>query len=389
MKNRRRVVLVSPDYPPPLSAGSAVYFYNLAENATEPMDILTAPLPAGMQDVSSRRHGVIHSRFLVRGNDATSIRLFLMYLYLFFWALKIGVWRRYELVVFFTSVIGNGFFSVLFRLLRVRIISFILAEEIPMARKAPGLKGMLKRLCIKGYSWANAFISNCDFATAILIRMGIDSNRICMIPSPVAHKKICSDFTKRHLRRNGCYEILTVARLAKHKGVHLIIDALDILRQDIPDIHLTVVGDGTEKCSLMDQVSSKGLERHVTFTGAIFDDEKISLLYNSCDLFVLANIMLENGNCDGTPNVLIEASAHGKPVIAGIEGGTSSAVVDGVTGYLLDPRDISLLSKVMKNLLLDRELAARLGTNGRRKVEEEHNPVKAGLRFSTFLRQVA
>jgi len=388
VKDGNKLVLVNPDYPPPLFGGGGVYLFNLVDNSPDPFDIMAAPLPVGMREMSSPRHKVIRSRFLVRSDDPTTLQLFIMYLYLFFWVLRIGILREYKLVVFFTSAIGNGFFSALLRLLRIKIVGITLAEEIPLARRARGWKGMLKRLCIKGYPCADGFISNCDFAKDILLDLGVDADRICVIPSPICHSKYRPGPTESNPRRDGRYEVLTVGRLVKRKGVHLVIEAIDILRAEVPNVHLTVVGDGAEMAALMEQVERRGLQGQVTFRGAMYDDEELSRVYNSCDLFVLANLMLEDGNCEGTPNVLIEASAHRKPVIAGVEGGTSSAVKDGVTGYLIDPRDVRTMAGVMKNTLLDRELAARLGAAGRRKVEEEHDPVKAGHQFSAFLRHV-
>jgi len=299
----------------------------LIENCEHDFDILTAPLPEGENEISSPQHRIIRKDFLVSSHNPTSFQLFKMYLYLAFFAIKIGVKREYDLVVFYTSAIGNGFFSLLFRVLNVRVILMAFAEEITLAEKAPGLKGALKRFFMKnGYPYAYGFVSICHFAKDLIARMGVDEERICVIPTPILPSK---NLPTSHDNNREGYEILSVGRLIRRKGFNYLIDAVDMIKEDIPDVHFTIVGDGDEMEPLVNQVKTSGLSENVTFAGPIYDDAKMSQMYSQCDLFVLANLMLENGDCEGSPNVLIEASAHGKPVIGGREGGTATAVDEG------------------------------------------------------------
>ena len=73
---------------------------------------------------------------------------------------------------------------------------------------------------------------------------------------------------------------------------------------------------------------------------------------------------------EGLPLVVLEAMAHGKPVVATPVGGTPELVTDGETGLLVPPRDPQALAAALQRLLEDAELSRRLGEAGRRRVEE-------------------
>ena len=68
----------------------------------------------------------------------------------------------------------------------------------------------------------------------------------------------------------------------------------------------------------------------------------------------------------------LEANACEKPVIGGDSGGVSDAIVDGETGFIVDPTDPGQIAEKTIRLLSDRELADRMGKNGRRRVEKEY-----------------
>ena len=103
-------------------------------------------------------------------------------------------------------------------------------------------------------------------------------------------------------------------------------------------------------------------------------------------LFVLANLMLENGDCEGAPNVLIEAASFGLPTIAGIEGGTSDVVDNNKTGVLINPRDTEMFSEQIISFLKNREKCNLYGKNGYLKATNSHNKKNAGKMFSDIIK---
>ena len=79
------------------------------------------------------------------------------------------------------------------------------------------------------------------------------------------------------------------------------------------------------------------------------------------------------GDAEGFGIVYLEANACGKPVIGGRSGGIPKAIVEDVNGLLVDPLNVRDISNSLIRLLHDKDLALKLGNNGRRRIEEELN----------------
>ena len=109
-----------------------------------------------------------------------------------------------------------------------------------------------------------------------------------------------------------------------------------------------------------DKVHSLGLESHFIFLGYRSD---IKELLNSFDIFVLPSLF------EGLPNVVLEAMACSKPVVATAVAGTPEAVIDGKTGYLVPSQNPEALAKALINLLEDEDLLEKMGREGRRRME--------------------
>jgi glycosyltransferase involved in cell wall biosynthesis len=86
-------------------------------------------------------------------------------------------------------------------------------------------------------------------------------------------------------------------------------------------------------------------------------------LYRDCDVVCLASLF------EGLPVSVLEAMAAGKPVVASRIPGIDEAVVDGVTGILVEPRNAEALSSAIRGLLHDPSLAARIGARARERAE--------------------
>ena len=98
--------------------------------------------------------------------------------------------------------------------------------------------------------------------------------------------------------------------------------------------------------------------------------------------------MLDNGDCEGAPNVLIEAAAFGLPTIAGLEGGTSDVVEDNETGLLLDPRNINNFSMKIIDFINDKAKCLEMGKKGYLKAHNSHTKEEAGSIFSSIINDI-
>jgi phosphatidylinositol alpha-1,6-mannosyltransferase len=222
---------------------------------------------------------------------------------------------------------------------------------------------------------SDGVIAISDFARQELKNFGLGEGKIFKLTPGVD--------TDRFKIEAGCFELkqnlqlcdkkvlLTAARLVRRKGIDLVIKAIAILREDFPDIVYLVIGRGKEEDNLRGLTSELGLKNKVIFVGEVTEEE-LPKYYNLCDIYVMPNIETrDEDNIEGFGISFIEASACGKPVIAGLTGGAGEAVIDGRTGILIDPRDTHRLAGAIARLLKNRDYAQGLGKNGRKMAEEE------------------
>ncbi len=165
--------------------------------------------------------------------------------------------------------------------------------------------------------------------------------------------------------------LLTVARLAAHKGIDTGLRILAALRDEAPDLRYAVVGSGVKQGELERLSRELGVADRVRFLTAV-PDADLPGIYNCAEVYLGASrpaeLMIE-----GFGIALTEASACGLPVIGGSAGGIPDAVRDGETGLLVDGSSPDAVLGAVRLLLRDRELARRLGAGGRRAVETFYN----------------
>lgn len=152
---------------------------------------------------------------------------------------------------------------------------------------------------------------------------------------------------------------LFVGRLVYYKGVEYLLRAATKANVD-----LLVVGDGILSSELKKVAQMLGIERRVEFVPQV-NREQLRLYFHACDFLVLPSI----ARSEFFGIVLLEAMVCGRPVITTELGtGTSWVNRDGETGLVVAPRDPDALARAMQELCSDRELARRLGEEGRRRV---------------------
>jgi glycosyltransferase involved in cell wall biosynthesis len=170
--------------------------------------------------------------------------------------------------------------------------------------------------------------------------------------------------------RDGVLRVLGVGRLVPKKGFDVFVDACGALvRRGVP-LRATIVGEPGEHAEEVDrQIARLGLTEKVRRLppmgqAALYEE------YRSATVFCLPCRILDNGDRDGIPNVLLEAMATGLPVVTTDVSGIPELVVDGVTGLLVPPDDPDATAAALYRLFADPELAIRLGRAGQAVVRE-------------------
>jgi glycosyltransferase involved in cell wall biosynthesis len=155
----------------------------------------------------------------------------------------------------------------------------------------------------------------------------------------------------------------TVMRINIEKGIVELVKAFEILSEKIPGLHLIVVGDydirNLPGKDVIDEIDSHPRIHHVGF------QKDIENYYAAMDIFVMPSY--REGFCKSN----IEASGMELPVVATDIVGCSESVKDGISGILVPPRAVKPLADAVEKLLTDKELAAKLGKQGRTRVENE------------------
>lgn len=171
----------------------------------------------------------------------------------------------------------------------------------------------------------------------------------------------------RSLRGEDTARILAVGRLVEKKGHETLLLAASLLRDRGLEFSLRLAGEGPEWSRLQRLVHELRLGDRVVFLGPLSESE-LRAEYEQADVFALPCRKLANGDQDGLPNVILEAMAHGLPVVSTRLDGIREAIVDGDSGLLADQDDPAGLAGQLARLIEDVELRERVGGAGRARV---------------------
>ena len=179
--------------------------------------------------------------------------------------------------------------------------------------------------------------------------------------------------------------VVSVGRLVHRKGQDYLIKAMPMVLARIPNAHLLIVGEGPYRSHLQTLVAKYQLDASVSFIGRIqFND----LPYYLCagDVFAMPSRSRFFGlEVEGLGIVYLEASACGLPVIAGASGGAPDALLEGVTGVVVNGRDTSAIAGAVIALLNDLGSAQKMGRAGREWITENWRWSIWSQRFNRIL----
>lgn len=195
----------------------------------------------------------------------------------------------------------------------------------------------------------------------------IKQEKVKVIPNGIDLSRFNFDMKKERERLFRKYslnpQIILIgvpARLVEAKGHIYLLQAIPEIVKAFPQVKFLFAGDGSEKEALKKLTSQLNLEDHVIFAGYI---KEIFQTMAGFDLLVLPSIS------EGFGGALAEGMALKKPIVATRVGGIPEVVEDQKTGLLVPPTDPHSLAQAIITLLQDKNLASRLGEEGRRRVE--------------------
>lgn len=184
----------------------------------------------------------------------------------------------------------------------------------------------------------------------------------------------------------GSPTIVCVGRLVLRKGQDKLIKALPIIKNEIPNVKLVIVGKGKLENKLKRLAKRLNVLENVVFVGRV-DYKELPKYFRLGDIFAMpSRSRLLGLEVEGLGIVYLEASASGIPVVGGISGGAPDAVLVGETGYVADGRDASDIAKHIIYLLKDLNHAKELGANGRKWAETNWSWKLWGQRFEEVLK---
>jgi 1,4-alpha-glucan branching enzyme len=158
--------------------------------------------------------------------------------------------------------------------------------------------------------------------------------------------------------------IAFVGRLARVKGVHVMLEAIPAVAQVCPNARFVLAGDGDMRPALEKRAHELGVAERVRFIGHIAGKVLATFLH-AADMVVVPSLYEPLGM------VALEAMACARPVIATETGGLKEIVQPGATGTTVPPNDPQALSQAIVQLLFNQEAAKALGEQAKEHVQRE------------------
>ncbi len=171
--------------------------------------------------------------------------------------------------------------------------------------------------------------------------------------------------------RNG-KNILMVGRFVEKKGFEYGLRGFaEVVRSGF-DCTLNIIGSGDLRSRYDEIIKEAGIEDNVKFLG-VMDHDKVLETMEKMDILVAPSVIAANGDRESGLIVAKEASARFVPVIGTLHGGIPEIIDHEKTGFLVDERNPEQIAKYLEILLSDDDLRREMGSNGRKKMEQEYN----------------
>ena len=352
----------------PTQGGTAVWFAEVYRRlGGKEIHIVTAAVP-GSEKVDAVNPNTVH-RLNLRRIAWIKPESLVMYWRFFAKSARLASRCRF-MAIHAGRVLPEGLVAWLVaRIMRIPVVIYAHGEEITTWRQPGKFKAMRF-----AYRHADRVVANSEFTREQLLELGVSPKRLMIINPGVDTERFkpglpCDDLKNKIGLAPDQKLILSVGRLSRRKGFDTVIRSLpDILQQKL-DVRYALIGVG-EDCEYLANLAREcGVLDRVHMLGHVAPEE-LPRWYNAADVFVMPNREI-NGDTEGFGMVFLEAAACGKPVLAGISGGTAAAVEHEITGLRIDGTSQHQVTEGLARILGDREFAMMLGRNGYVRVQRQ------------------
>jgi glycosyltransferase involved in cell wall biosynthesis len=243
--------------------------------------------------------------------------------------------------------------------------------------RAAYLTPMQKRVQRFVCRFADCVLVNAEAVKDWLTSEGYNPAKIVVIPNGVDLDRFSERSDPAQVRRElgiavDSPVVMVVSRLTRQKGLEHFLEAAQMLAPRFPDARFVIVGyanpaEQEYEATLKALTGRLGLSDRVIFTGLRQD---VPALLGGATVSVMPSLN------EALSNVLLESMAAGAPTVATRVGGTPEAIVDEVTGLLVEPGDATALAEAVARLLNDPALARRLGDASRKAIVDRYSVEK-------------
>ena len=352
----------------PTKGGTAVWAAEVYKRlGGKEIHIVTADVP-GADTVDAVHPNTIHRLSLKRVPWLRPESL-VMYARFFLKALWLSVTHRFDAVHAFRAL-PEGLVAWLVARLTLRpVVIYAHGEELTTWGR--GGKYKVMRFALRH---ADRVIANSEHTRDTLLKMGVDEADVTIIYPGVDVSVFRPGLDVSGLReglgiRPDDKLVFSVGRLSRRKGFDQMIRAVAQLRTEGIPVSYVIAGIGEDADYLDDLIRDHNLHGTVHRIGAVSEAD-LPRWMNACDVFAMPNREIDGDN-EGFGMVFIEASACGKPVLAGDAGGTAAAVHNGLTGLRVDGNSVKAVANALVRLLSGKDEAVEMGQCGWKRVQTE------------------
>lgn len=214
--------------------------------------------------------------------------------------------------------------------------------------------------------------------TTEIIPMGVDSELF----SPQRR----DDSIRKLYNISGPF-LLFVGRLTEVKGVQYLIDAVAIVRNEIPDVKLLIIGHGELEGELRKRVEILNMTDNIVFVGGLANRD-LPKYYASADIFIGPSITTVDGHSEGFGLTFVEAAMSGCILIGTKVGGIEGIIQEGRTGFLISPGNIEELARTILHVIKKFHTLNEMRIRGREVASDEFEWNIMSFKYKTLMKNI-